>query len=109
MKSIDPYFPVVVKTSRQVNYPIGQCQIAVLDGLASFDVYFKGCEWVYMYHSDTEEVLTALANRGFVAHTQEEREVKGVKKEVKVWGLTPAGATYVNEVLRFCKRRVDED
>lgn len=98
MKDIEPYFKSdqTVASGSKVHYPVGKNQKAVLDGLASFDTYYKGCGWVYLFHSDTVEVLTALLNRGFVSSQMEEREINGEYKRVQVWGLTFEGAYYVN-------------
>lgn len=49
-----------------INYPLGKCQKAVLQALSTFEKYFKGCGWVYLYHSDTVETLEGLRRRDLV-------------------------------------------
>lgn len=109
MKDIEPYYKSdqTVASGSKVHYPVGKNQRAVLDGLASFDTYYKGCGWVYLYHSDTVEVLEALKRRGFVdmkPQLQPQSEVnESDYKFIDTWGLTFEGAHYVNGL------RLEED
>lgn len=70
---------------RKINYPLGRNQLAVVDALGNFGEYFKGCDWVWYYHSSTIEVLDGLESRGLVEKYTHREE------GYPIWILTEAG------------------
>lgn len=77
------------------NYPLGKNQKVVLDYMGDHTEYFKGCGWVWYYHSSTIEVLQSLENRGLVERyvhreTGEDVYVITSKGESIYVGLTDA-------------------
>lgn len=67
------------------NYPLGKNQKVVLDYMGDNMEYFKGCGWVWYFHSSTVEVLESLETRGLVeryTHNENGSEI---------WVITSAG------------------
>jgi hypothetical protein len=84
-----------------INYPLGKAQLGILDALHTFESYFKGCEWVYLYHSDTVETLEGLVRRDLV----KKEDVDGVT----VYTLTEAGKDAADLVIQFAKLEINSD
>ena len=79
----------IVKTS---NYPLGKNQQYVLNQLGIHVEYFKGCDWIWYFHSSTVEVLESLEVRGLVTRYTH------AETGMDIWNLSSAGEAVYNNI-----------